>query len=87
MPGDWSEYIPQSERERIERRRRRQRWLTTLRERRVLIGLCVGVYLLWCLVLLLRGMVFAFSLSVLPIVSLPPLGYLAWWLVWKEFNQ
>lgn len=87
MPGDWSDYLPQHERKQIERRRQRQRWLTALKQRRVLISLCVGVYLLWCLVLLLRGLWFAFSLSVLPIVCMPPLGYLAWWLVWKEFHE
>ena len=87
MPGDWSEYVPEQERREIERRRRFRRVLTKLRERRMLISLCVGIYLLWCVALLLRGMVFAFSLSLLPILVLPPLGYLAWWLVWKEFNQ
>ena len=87
MPGDWSDYLPDRERRRVERRRERQRWRTRLRERRVLISLCIGVYLLWCVALLLRGMLFAFSLSLLPILVLPPLGYLAWWLVWKEFNQ
>lgn len=87
MPGDWSQYIPLQERPRVERQRQRRRWLLRLRQRRALINLCVGIYLLWCGALLLRGMLFAFSLSLLPILVLPPLGYLAWWLVWKEFNQ
>jgi hypothetical protein len=51
------------------------------------VGTCVAAYLIWCLALLANGMVFAFSLALLPILFLPPLAYLAWWLVWKEFNQ
>ena len=87
MARDWADYLPPEQRQRRERRRRLQRRLQILRQRRVQIGLCVGVYGVWCLVLLGRGMWFAFSLSILPLLVLPPLAYLAWWLVWKEFHE
>lgn len=87
MGRDWADYLPPEQREQRERRRRMQRWFTALRERRVLIGLCLGIYLSWCLGLLLTQMWFAFSLALLPVLFMPPLAYLAWWLVWKEFNE
>ena len=87
MGRDWADYLPPEQREQRARRRRMQRWFTALRERRVLIGLCLGIYLSWCLGLLLTQMWFAFSLALLPVLFMPPLAYLAWWLVWKEFNE
>ena len=87
MSPDWADYLPPEQRRRRERQRLLRRILMQLRQRRVLVGSCVGIYLLWCLALLAGGMLFAFSLALLPILLLPPLGYLAWWLVWKEFNQ
>lgn len=87
MPKDWADYLPPEQRRRRERQRQLGRWLTALRERRVLFGICMGVYLCWSLALLVSGQWFAFSLSILPLLLLPPLAYLAWWLVWKEFNE
>lgn len=87
MARDWADYLPPEQRQRRERRRLLRRRLQLLRERRVQIGVCVGIYLVWCLALLLRGLWFAFSLSVLPVLVLPLLAYLAWWLVWKEFHE
>lgn len=87
MSADWSHYLPPGERRRRDRRRRLQRWLTALRQRRSVIVACVAVYLCWCMALLVGQMWFAFSLALLPLLFLPPLGYLAWWLVWKEFNE
>jgi hypothetical protein len=87
MGRDWADYLPPEQRRQRERRRQMQRWVTTLRERRVLIGICLGIYLSWCLGLLVARMWLAFSLSLLPVLFMPPLAYLAWWLVWKEFNE
>jgi hypothetical protein len=87
MTHDWADYLPPEQRRRRELQRRRQRWLTALRQRRVVIGVCIAAYLIWCLALLAFGMLFASILSVLPLLCLPCLAYLAWWLVWKEFNN
>lgn len=87
MTRDWADYLPPEQRRRRLRQRRVQRLFTQLRQRRVLAALCLSAYLLWCLALLSGGMLFPFSLALLPVFCLPPLGYLAWWLVWKEFHQ
>ena len=87
MTPDWIDYLPPGERRIVERRRQRQRWITRMRQRSVLIGSCVGVYLIWCLLLLLNGLVFVFSLSRLGLGGLPLIAWLAWWLVWKEYHS
>ena len=87
MAPDWIDYVSLTERRAIQRRRSRQRWMTRLRQRSVLIGCCVGVYLIWCVSLLFSGIHFAFSMSLLMLVGLPLIGWLAWWLVWKEYHN
>ena len=87
MPRDWIDYLPENDRQQVTSRRRRQRLVTRLRQRRVLVGVCLGFYGLWCLILLIRGLTFAFTLSLLLLLFTPLIGYLAWWLVWKEFNS
>ena len=87
MAKDWAEYLPQEQRLQRDATRRRSRLLARLGQRKSVISLCVGAYGVWCLVLLLQGLVFAFVLSLLLILFLPAIGYLAWWLIWKEFND
>lgn len=87
MAKDWADYLPEQQRRQRNRKRQRTRLLAHFGQRRTVIRLCVGAYLLWCLALLVQGMVFAFILSLLLILFLPAIGYLAWWLVWKEFND
>ena len=58
-----------------------------VRHRSVLIKCCVSIYLLWCFVLLLNGMLFAFGMSLLLVLGLPLIGWLAWWLVWHEYHN
>ena len=87
MAYDWIDYLPPGERRIVQRRRQRQRWITRMRQRSVLIGCCVGVYLIWCLLLLLNGLMFVFSLSLLVLLGLPLIACLAWWLVWKEYHN
>ena len=87
MASDWIDYVSPTERRLVQRRRIRQRWIMRLRQRSVLIRCCVSVYLIWCFLLLLNGMFFAFSMSLLMVVGLPLIGWLAWWLVWKEYHN
>ena len=87
MASDWIDYVSPAERRIVQRSRTRQRWITRLRQRSVLIRCCVGIYLIWCFLLLLNGMFFAFSMSLLMVVGLPLIGWLAWWLVWKEYHN
>ena len=87
MASDWIDYVPSTERRTIQRRRSRQRWMTRLRQRSVLIRCCVSIYLIWCFVLVLNGIFFAFSMALLMLVGMPLIGWLAWWLVWKEYHN
>jgi len=87
MVPDWIDYVPATERHIVKRRRSLRRWSTRLRQSSVLIRCCVSVYLIWCFLLLLNGMFFAFSMSLLLVVGLLLIGWLAWWLVWKEYHN
>ena len=87
MASDWIDYVPSTERRTIQRRRSRQRLMTRLRQRSVLIRCCVSIYLIWCFVLVLNGIFFAFSMALLMLVGMPLIGWLAWWLVWKEYHN
>jgi hypothetical protein len=87
MGRDWADYLPPQKRRRLERRRRVERLLHALRQRRALISYCLAIYLAWCLLLLLGGMTFPFGMALLTLLFLPPIAYLAWWLVWNEFNK
>jgi hypothetical protein len=87
MARDWADYLPAHEQRRRRRERQRRRFLQTLQRPRVRIGLCLLIYGLWTLALLVGGMGFPFALALLPLLALPPVGYLAWWLVWREFHH
>ena len=65
------------------RRRRLWAWLKQKRQR---IGLVVIVYLLIWSIPLLAGEPLLSVFAVLPLVLVPPVGYLVYWLVWKEFH-
>jgi hypothetical protein len=36
---------------------------------------------------LIQGKGFAFALSLIPLISMPAIAWLAWWLVYKEFHD
>ena len=65
------------------RRRRLWAWLKQKHQR---IGLVVIVYLLIWSIPLLAGEPLLSVFAVLPLVLVPPVGYLVYWLVWKEFH-
>lgn len=87
MPRDWIEYLPEEESRKRQAQRRRLRRFQFLRKRGFWICLCIAVYALWCLSLLAKGNILAFSLSLIPLFSMPAIGWLAWWLVYKEFHK
>ena len=87
MPKDWADYIPEQQRQQAEQLRRRLRRRALLLERRFWVRLCLGVYAVWCLILIASGNGFTFGLALVPALSLPAIGWLAWWLVYKEFHH
>ena len=62
------------------------RWLAWLNRRRQRIGIAVGLYFLIWLVPLLFNQVLITSFALLPLVLVPPVGGLVYWLVWQEFH-
>ena len=65
------------------RRRRLWAWLKQKRQR---IALVVLFYLLIWSIPLLIGEALLTVFAVLPLLLVPPVGYLVYWLVWKEFH-
>lgn len=88
LPGaDWSDFVPAAERPQRRRRRRRAHLYAMVRDRLALIRLCLGFYLLICLLLLFSGQLLLTAYALLPVLLTPPLGYMMYWLVWKEFHE
>ena len=87
MASDWAEYLPEKTKNKSIASRRRRRFMAKLWNSKLLVGICVALYLVWCLFLLTTGMWLPFLLSFFIILVLPLLAYLAWWLMWKEFNS
>lgn len=87
-PHPWWQHLPP------EQRRRRhhlqllsQRLFTWLKQRRQLIVASAVFYLILCLAPMLIGLHSLSLVALLPILLVPPVGYLIYWLVWKEFHH
>lgn len=69
------------------RRRLRRRLLTKIRSR---TGILITLLLINCCTLAVvaaAGAGWITLLGLTPLVALPLLGALSWWLTWKEFHQ
>ena len=81
-------YLPDDQRNlrqlSVLRRRRIWAWLKQKRQR---IGVVVLAYILMWSVPLLIGEPLMTVFAFLPLVLVPPVGYLVYWLVWKEFHD
>ena len=87
QPGVWIRYVPVEQRPRRLRRWRRQ-WLSAqLQRRRVQVALLVVLDLLICLVPWWMGLRSLTLLALLPLLTVPAVGYLAYWLTWQEFHR
>jgi hypothetical protein len=87
-PHPWWRHLPQERRGSQQRirilARRLRAWL---RQRRQLIALAVGFYLVLCGLLIPLGLPSLAFVALLPLVLVPPVGGLVYWLVWKEFHS
>ncbi len=86
-PADWSGFVPSRQRGRSLRWRGWQRLKTRLFTRSLAVATLLGGYLLICLFLLLWGSATVGLLAVLPLLLPPPVAYLAYWLLWREFHE
>lgn len=86
-PASWWSHVPVHERP----QRRGAVWVLRLRQqlgrRSFLITALFTAYALICFSLLLSGMGAVALLAVLPLLLVPPIGALAYWLLWKEFHH
>lgn len=83
----WWRHLPPGEQRRRRREIRRLRLKAWLNRRGSRIQLALALYLLFCLVPLLLGQPLLTAFALLPLLLLPLLGYLDYWLVWKEFHR
>ena len=77
-----------------ERRTRTARWALKLQRLKAYLGgrkqrviLVVGVYLVVWFIPLLVGQPVITFFALMPLVLVPPIGLLVYWLVWKEFHD
>jgi hypothetical protein len=86
-PGAWMRYVPEAERPRRLRQWRRAWLKAQLQRRRVQIALLVVLNVVICLVPWWMGLRSLTVLALLPIVSVPLVGGLAYWITWGEFHR
>lgn len=83
----WWQYVGQERRSGVLLRRlagRLNQWITSQQGKLTLVLL---LYLSIGLVLVIQGAGLMALLTGLPLLLLPPLAYLLYWLTWKEFHQ
>ena len=79
--------LPADQRSRRARvRLQAHRALAWMRRRRQRIAIAIAIYVLLWLIPLLVGQVLITSFALLPLLLVPPVGILVYWLVWKEFH-
>lgn len=86
-PHPWLAYVPTPHRRQAASQRRWLQLRAWLGVRRHQIQLLLVSYLLLCLLPLSLGLVTLTGFALLPLMLVPPVGYLIYWLVWKEFHH
>ena len=86
-PHPWLAYVPAPQRRAAQRQRKWLQLRAWLGVRRHQIQLLLVSYLLLCLLPLSLGLVTLTGFALLPLMLVPPVGYLIYWLVWKEFHH
>lgn len=83
----WWHHIPADQRSAVVRAVGRRRLRVLLSRRRSQIIALVLIYALLCGLLLILAGASLVVLAVLPLLLLPALAGLTWWLTWKEFHH
>ena len=82
----WQHLPPERRSQRARLQLQAWRWWAWLQQRRQRIGVAIGLYvLIWLIPLLLQQPLIT-SFALLPLVLVPPVGWLIYWLVWQEFH-
>lgn len=85
--GDWWRFVPPEQRRGRRFKVWRLRWKERLRHRSVAIALAFLAYGLVLVWLLLHLPVLVALLALAPMLLIPLLAYLTYWLLWKEFHE
>ncbi|MEA5423974.1 hypothetical protein [Synechococcus sp. CCY9202] len=83
----WWQYVPPAERRSRSWMLRRLRWSNRLRSRRFWLIGSLMIYVIGCSALLAFFPPSLALLALAPLLLLPMLGYLVYWLIWKEFHE
>lgn len=83
----WWNHVPRNLQARTLERRRRQRFLSALVSQRGRLVALLLIYGAITLGLMGSGVGAISLLVLLPLLILPPLAALVWWLTWKEFHH
>lgn len=83
----WWAHVPAHQRRQRRIAARMRRLRDTMRRRWFLITTLIAAYVAICLVLLLSGTGAVALLATLPLLLVPPVGGLAYWLLWKEYHH
>ncbi len=82
------DYLPEQERtfRKLTALRRRRLWAWFKQRRQQIRALLIAYVALWSVPVLI-GEPLMTIFAVLPLLLVPPVGYLVYWLVWKEFHE
>ena len=83
----WWVHVPQGQRRTMLGEVRKLRLQALLGRKDVRILLLLVVYLLFCLIPVLLGLPVLGVIAALQLLLVPPVGYLAYGLVWREFHR
>lgn len=83
----WWQHVPVERQRRLQRQVWKLRAWAWLRARKVRIGLALAVYLILCLLPLLLGEPTLVLVALLPVLLVPPVGYLAYRITWLDFHR
>jgi hypothetical protein len=83
----WWVHVPRSERAGRVRRLRWLRFREWLKRRGTRIRLAVLVYILLCVLPLLIGQPHLTMFALLPVLLVPPVGYMAYLLAWHDYHR
>jgi hypothetical protein len=86
-PGAWWRYVPEAERPLRRRQWRRAWWRAQLQRRRVQIALLLVLNVVIGLVPWWMGLQSLAVLALLPVVAVPLVGALAYWITWQDFHR
>ena len=86
-PSSWWRHIPQEQQQQRARQIRMLRLRAWIGRRGNQMKVAITLYLLMCLVPIAFGLPLFSAFASLPLLLLPAVGYLSYYLIWQEFHR